>query len=226
MGLLRRVQRMVNASINDLVDRAEDPVKMIKQLVREMEQSVVETQEATAAAMANLKQLQKRQVQNRAEGEKWLTNARLALGRGDEELTRQALRRRKIHTDLEGSYVEQIATQENTVATLKTALAALRAKLDEARARSKVLVSKAQQTKAQDEVRRIASRAPDTSAFAEFERMAERIDERELAVVAAIELDVDTLEAKFEKQEEDAEIEAELVALKEAMAQEPAAPAS
>ena len=226
MGLLKRVQRIVGASINDLVDRAEDPVKMIRQLVREMEQSVVETQEATAAAMANLKQLQKRQGQNQAEAEKWLGNAKAALGQGDEELARQALKRRKIHTDLEASYTEQIATQENTVATLKTALAALRAKLSEARARSKVLVSKAQQTKAQDEVRRITSRSPDTSAFAEFERLAERIDERELAVVAAIELDVDTLEAKFEKQEEDAEIEAELAALKEAMAQEPAASAT
>ncbi|MGD8240239.1 MAG: PspA/IM30 family protein [Armatimonadota bacterium] len=220
MGILTRVRRIVSANVNDVVDKAENPEKMVKQLIREMEQSLAETKAATANALANQKKLERKQAENAAEAQQWENRAALALEKGDEDLARQALRRKKIYADLEQCFVEQVESQKRTVEALKASIAALNAKLDEARARAKLVIARSRRTKVQKKVERTMGKVGDTSAFREFERIAERVDDEELTLAAAAELDVDTLEEKFRRDEEDAEIEFELQELRERVTKE------
>ncbi|MFQ5809257.1 MAG: PspA/IM30 family protein [Armatimonadota bacterium] len=220
MGILTRVRRIVSANVNDVVDKAENPEKMVKQLIREMEQSISETKAATANALANQKKLERKQAENAAEAQQWDNRAALALEKGDEDLARQALRRKKIYADLEQCFVEQVESQKRTVEALKTSIDALNAKLDEAKARAKLVIARSRRTKVQKKVARTMGKVGDTSAFREFERIAEHVDDEELTLAAAAELDVDTLEEKFRKDEEDAEIEFELQELRERVTKE------
>ena len=132
-----------------------------------------------------------------------------------------ALRRKKLYADQTEPLAKQIEQQQRSVETLKTSLAALRLKHDEARAESKVLIARAQRAKAQRKVQKVVGSSLDTSAFDAFERMADRIDEREIEVAAAAEVHVDTVEQRFEDAETDADVEHELARLKEKLAQGP-----
>jgi phage shock protein A len=220
MGILQRMNRIVKANIHDVIDRAENPEKMLKQLIREMEDAVRETQAHTAQAIAGLKKLEKRSGENQAQAKLWEDRAVLALEKNDEDLARQALRRKKLYADQQGEYAAQIESQQRSVETLKTTLAALRAKLDEAKVQSRLLIARAQRAKTQQRVQQVVNRGTDTSAFEDFERMTEKIEERELEVVAATELQMDTLDERFEREEEQVDVEFELQQLKERMAQE------
>jgi len=220
VGILTRVRRIVSANVNDLVDKAENPEKMVKQLIREMEQSIAEIKAAAANALANQKKLERKQAENAAEAQQWENRAALALEKGDEGLARQALRRKKIYADLQQCFAEQVESQERTVEALKASLDALHAKLDEAKARAKLVIARSRRTKVQKKVARTMGKVGDASAFREFERMAERVDDDELTLAAAAELDVDTLEEKFRSEEEDAEIEFELQELRERVGKE------
>ncbi len=220
MGILQRVNRIVKSNIHDLVDRAENPEKMLKQLIREMQGAVKETQTQTAHAIATLKKLEKKASENSAQAKLWEDRAVMALEKEDEDLARQALRRKRLHADQEGEYAAQIESQKRSVDTLKTTLAALRAKLDEAKVQSKLLISRAQRAKTQQRVQQVVDRGTDTSAFEEFNRMAEKIEERELEVAAAAELQVDTLDERFKHEEQEIDVDFELQQLKDRMAQE------
>jgi len=220
VGILTRVRRIISANVNDLVDKAENPEKMVKQLIREMDQAIAEIKAATANALANQKKLERKEAENRAEAQQWENRAAVALEKGDEDLARQALRRKKIYADLQQCFAEQVESQKKTVEALKASLDALHMKLDEARARAKLVIARSRRTKVQKKVARVVGKVGDTSAFREFERIAERVDDDELEIAAAAELDVDTLEEKFRKGEEDAEVEFELQELKERMAKE------
>jgi phage shock protein A len=220
MGLLTRVRRIISANVNDVIDKAENPEKMAKQLIREMEDSVREVKAATTQALANQKKLERKRDENAKEAKLWENRASLALEKGDEDLAREALRRKKIYADLQETFTQQVDSQERTVEALKASLEALYVKLDEARARSKLVIARAQRAKATRGAQVVTAKAGDTSAFDEFERLAERVADEELEVAAAAELDVDGLEEKFRKDEEDADVEFELQALKERMAAE------
>ncbi len=220
MGLLARVRRIVSANVNDVIDKAENPEKMAKQLIREMEDSVREVKQRTTQALANQKKLERKRDENAKEAELWENRAALALEKGDEDLAREALKRKKIYGDLQETFAQQVESQERTVEALKASLDALYVKLDEARARSKLLIARAQRAKAQRAAQVVTAKAADTSAFDEFERLAERVADEELEVAAAAELDVDSLEEQFRKDEEDADVEFELQALKERLAGE------
>ncbi|MFQ6131196.1 MAG: PspA/IM30 family protein [Armatimonadota bacterium] len=218
MGLLTRLRRIMSANVNDLIDKAENPEKMAKQLIREMEDSIREVKANTATAMANHKKLERKREENAGEVKLWEERAVTALEKEDEELAREALKRKRIYAELQESFAQQVASQERTVATLKASLEALYVKLDEAKARSKVLIARSQRARTQKKVQKMVDRAVDTSAFSEFERLAERVEDEEVEVAAAAELDVDDLERKFAKEEEDADVEFELQELKERLA--------
>jgi phage shock protein A len=220
VGILTRVRRIVSANVNDVVDKAENPEKMVKQLIREMEQSIAEIRAGAANALANQKKLERKEAENAAEAQRWDNRAAVALEKGDEDLARQALRRKKIYADLEQCFTEQVESQERTVEALKASLDALHTKLDEARARAKLVIARSRRTKVQKKVARVAGKVGSASAFREFERLAERVDDEELTVAAEAELDVDTLEDKFRRDEEDAEVDFELQELRERLAKE------
>jgi phage shock protein A len=214
MGILTRIRRIISADVNDLIDKAENPEKMAKQLIREMEEALRQARDATANAVANLRKLERKQAENAREAQKWENRAALAVEKGDDDLARQALRRRRINADVAQSFAEQVALQQKSVETLKASLEALRNKLQQAKAKAKVIVARAQSVRASKSVRAAASRTTDVGAFEAFERLAERVADGEVEAAAAAELNVDSLEERFLRDEEDAEIEMELQSLK------------
>jgi len=220
MGLLTRLRRIMSANVNDLIDKAENPEKMAKQLIREMESSIAEVKANTATALANQKKLQRKREENSKQVKLWEERAVIALEQNDEDLAREALKRKRIYAELSDSFAQQVESQERTVAALKASLEALYVKLDEARARSKLLIARSQRARTQKRVQKLVERAVDTSAFSEFERLTERVEDEEMEVAAAAELDVDDLERKFAKEKEDADVEFELQALKQRLAGE------
>ncbi|MBC7287853.1 MAG: PspA/IM30 family protein [Armatimonadetes bacterium] len=214
MGLLQRLRRIISANINALLERAEDPRRMLDELIREMEGAVRDTQDNAAKAIAGLQALHRKREEQEELVRRWDQRAEEALRGGDEEAAREALRRKLQHQGVVEGLERQIQRQQEAVDALKRSLTALRAKLEEARARAEALKAAAAGAEAQRVAAQAVGATADTSAFDEFERMAERIERRADELEAAAELDVDAVEASFAEAEEQQSVEAELEALR------------
>ena len=135
MALLDRVATLVRANLNDLVDRAENPEKMLKQVILDMENQFMQVKTQVAIALADLHLLEKRKKENADKHAEWMRKAELAVDKKDDELARAALERAMSFQHLTESFEQQIADQETQVESLKSALKKLELKLSEARAR-------------------------------------------------------------------------------------------
>lgn len=215
MGLLQRLRRIISSNLNALLDRAENPQRMLDELIKEMEATVRETQDKTAKAIAGLQQLHRKLEEQRELAAQWEQRAEQALREGNEELARQALRRKRRHDTAIAQLQEQAERQQDAVDALKQSLTALREKLEEARSQREVLKARLASAEAQKAAAEATGYTPDTSAFDEFERMAERIETRSDELEAAAALDVDRLAAQFDEQEEEKAVEEELQRLRQ-----------
>jgi len=215
MGILSRVSSLLKANINDLIDRAEDPEKMIKQLIMDMEEGLREAKVAVAAAITEEKKLQQALGENRDQAQKWYAKAELALTKGEEELAREALRRKKIHDENLASFTAQHEEQVKVVAKLKEQLYQLETKLDEAKRKKETLIARHKRAKAQKQIAESLAGISKDNVFAAFERMEDKVENLEAQAQAAEEVQTDTLDDRFAKLGADDDIEAELAKMKE-----------
>jgi phage shock protein A len=215
MGLLQRLRRIISSNLNALMERAENPARMLDQLIAEMEAAVTETQDKAAKAIAALQQLQRKLDEQQELAAQWEARAEDALREGKEDMAREALRRKRSREQAAEQLRAQVSRQEEAVEALKKSLNALRHKLEEARSRREVLKSQLASAEAQRAAAQATGQAVDTSSFHEFERMAERIEARSDELEAAAELDVDAVAAQFEETEEQRAIEEDLQRLRE-----------
>lgn len=192
MALLDRVATLVRANLNDLIDQAENPEKMLKQVILDMENQFMQVKTQVAIALADLHLLQRKKKENEDKHRFYLLAAERAVDKKDDELARAALERGLSFQQLTESFDQQIADQETQVESLKSALKRLEAKLTEARAKVDLLI-------AQHRRSRTANRAADaeqapTGENRVFERMRSKVS-REEALGAAKgelrEMDVD-----------------------------------
>ena len=204
MGVFKRVGRMIRANINDLLDKAENPGKLVKQLILDMEKELGAVKEQVAVAIANQKKLKA----------DWSSKAMLAVDKGEDELAREAIRRKNSHANLERSFLSQWEKQTEAVEALKQGLQQLELKLEEARRQKTLLLAREKQAKTAKQINKTVSKMPDTGAFGAFDRMLERIEDMEAEAEAFTELNTDSLEVKFKKLEGEPDIEAELLELK------------
>jgi phage shock protein A len=218
MGYVRRVRRILASNINDLIDRAENPEKMLNQLTLEMESSIEEAKNRVATAIAAERRLRSHHERERRDAAVWEERAKSAIEQGDDDLAREALRRKKLHGELADSYQRELETQAEGVQGLRSSLEALRRKLEEARMTKRALIARYRTAQARGGLGRIRATVIDTTAFDAFERMADKIEELEIRGQVAAEFAVDALEEKFRTPEEEAAIDAELTELKESMA--------
>jgi phage shock protein A len=218
MGLIERVRSIIRANINDLLDKAENPAKLVKQLILDMEKELGEAKEQVAVAIANEKKLHAKHEENKRLAEEWSSKAMLAVEKSEDDLAREAIRRKNSHANLERSFREQWEKQSSAVETLKQGLQQLDLKLEEARRQKTLLLARQKRAEVAKQINKTVARMPDTGAFEAFDRMAERIEDIEMEAEAIIELNTDTLEAKFKKLEGEPDIEAELLALKDKVA--------
>src|SRR4051794_1798528 len=148
MALLERVSTLIRANLNDLVDKAEDPSKMIKQVILDMENQLLQVKTQVAISIADQHMLEKKQQEHVDRAAEWMRKAELALDRQQDDLARAALERHKSFERTSASFAEQVADQRTQVATLKAALGKLEQKLAEAQAKSEMLVAQHRRARA------------------------------------------------------------------------------
>jgi len=214
MGLLDRVSTLMRANLNDLLDRAEDPEKVIQQLLRDMNNQLMQVKTQVAASIADEKRLHQRFQENQAKSDDWERKAEIALDRGEEDLAKEALSRRNSFGESAKGFEEQWKEQSAQVATLKTALHDLERKIGDAEARKDLLIARSRRAKAETNIRETMAGIGRNSATSEFARMEERVSEQEARAKAATELDSDTLESRFAALEQDNSLDTDLAALK------------
>lgn len=221
MGFFGRLAQLIKSNLNDLISRAEDPEKMLNQVIVDMNTQLVEAKKQVAVAIADEKRLQK-QFQNEASvAEEWERKAMMAVRSGDDQLAKEALLRKKEHDSLAVQYKEQWDKQRVAVEQLKTALRALNNKIEEAKRKKNVLVARKRRAEAMKSIQETMSGLSDTSAFETFDRMAQKIDQIEAEAEAGAELaeeySGDVLKHKFSQLEATAGADQELEALKRKM---------
>ncbi|HEY9187746.1 MAG TPA: PspA/IM30 family protein [Bacteroidota bacterium] len=215
MGIFARMSDIFKANINDLLDKAEDPEKMIKQMVIEMEEAVSKAATAVGQAIANEKMLQKQVDDKKKAAEDWQKKAIQAVNAGRDDLAKQALEKKnsfsKAANDLEPLLIEA----RNTSANLRAQLDKLRAKLEEARLRQNTLIARSQAAKAKKQIAASVSGIGD-DAFANFDKYEQKIIKQESEADALSELaGQDTrLEDEFAKLDSGTAVDDELAQLK------------
>jgi phage shock protein A len=188
MAIFSRIADILKANVNDMIDKAEDPEKMVKQLILEMEQEVDEATQALGQAMGSQKMAAKELADAEAVSADWNDKAKLALKAGNEELARKALDA-KVGIDgqveqLRSSY-EGITEQVNK---LKDQVEGLRVKLDEARARQNVLIARSKMADAAADVATSISSSNMDSAFAKLDKLERKVTQKEATAEAYTEL--------------------------------------
>ena len=213
MGVFDRISRMIRSNISELLDRAEDPEKMLQQIMADMQQDLREAKLQVVAAIRDQKKLETQYRANLVMADKWEKRAILAVEAGDDVPAKEALRRKRTFDRLAQGYKEQLDEQVRSIQLLKTSLAALEAKIEEARRRKDILIARQKRAQAQKTISETMSGISKSSAFASLERMEGRIRAAEEHAEALAEVEVDSLEARFAALGDD-DIDGELAKLK------------
>ncbi|PKK90844.1 MAG: hypothetical protein CVV64_08160 [Candidatus Wallbacteria bacterium HGW-Wallbacteria-1] len=221
MGLITRIIEIIKANINSLLSKAEDPEKMLSQTIIEMNQQYLKAKNQVAATIADKKKLEKQFSTSSGEVKKWEEKAKLAIAKGDDNLAREALKRKKEAEQFAEGYRKQLEQQAKAVDLLKNSLQQLKDKIDEAKRKKDLLVARQKRAGAQVKIQNTMSHMSDDSAFELFDRMEDKISELEAKADAAMEIETDIeggLESKFD-QLELSDVDSDLEALKREMGQ-------
>jgi phage shock protein A len=216
-SIFKRISDVITANINDLIDRVEDPERMIKQIIREMEENISKAKEGVIDAIASEKQLQKELEHHRQQSAEWLNKAEQALQAEKEDLARAALIRKREHDSIIKAIEPSWAAARNTSEQLKTQLRALEAKLEEARRKRSTLIGRQRAAQARQHMDKTMNGfQASLEAQASFARMEDKVAEIESRTEAMAELNSDAsdLEKEFLAMEVEHEVENELDRLK------------
>jgi phage shock protein A len=216
MGFFDRLSRLLRANLNDLVSKAEDPAKILDQSVTDMQTDLVKLRQAVATAIASQKRLQNQAEQADTQAKTWYERAELALKKGEEELARESLSRRKTYQDTATALTNQVNSQAGQVETLKKSLTALEGKIAEAKTKKDMLKARAQAAEAQEQLQSAVGNLSTNSSMAAFEQMEEKVLGLEARSQAAAELAGADLESQFASLQ-GSDVDDELEALKTRM---------
>jgi phage shock protein A len=206
MGLLDRVATLVRANLNDLIDKAEDPSKMIKQVILDMENQLLQVKTQVAISIADQHMLEKKQKEHAEKAAEWLRKAELAVDKEQDDLARAALERQKGAERTAESFEEQITDQRAQVGTLKVALGKLEQKLAEAHAKSDLLHAQHRRARALGKASDAQLAIGGHSASQTFDRMKDKVVRNEAVSQAKAAMVGDNLESRFAQLERDDEV--------------------
>jgi phage shock protein A len=207
MSLLERVATLIRANLNDLVDRAEDPEKMIKQIILDMHNQFIQVKTQVAIALADLHLLEKKKQEYEVGNLEWTRKAELAVEKQRDDLARGALERAMSLSQLAKSFDEQIGDQRTQVDLLKNALRDLDRKIAEAQAKSDLLIAQHRRSRAVSRAADANFKAASRSKTGTFDRLKTTIQREEAIGQAKAELSSQDIEEKFASLEKEEEIE-------------------
>jgi phage shock protein A len=214
MALLERVSTLVRANLNDLIDKAEHPEKMIKQVILDMHNQLLQVKTQVAIAIADQHLLEKRRKENEDKVAEWMRKAELAVDKKEDDLARVALERVESYRELTDGFAQQITDQKAQVDNLKTALRQLEQKLTEAQAKADLLIAQHRRARAVGKASDAKMAAGNGSSAAAFDRMKRKVAHSEALSQAKSEIAADNMEERLAALEKEDRIEQLLVELK------------
>ena len=214
MSLLERVSTLLRANLNDLIDKAENPEKMIKQVILDMQNQLMQVKTQVAIAIADLHVLDKTRQEHADKHAEFLRKAELSVDKGKDDLARAALERAMSCQRLVEGFEQQLADQKAQVENLKTALHKLEEKLVEAQARADLLVTQHRRARAVSRAGEAQLAADNGSQTATFERMKRKVTHEEALGQARAELLGDSVDDQLVALERDEHVERLLADIK------------
>jgi len=217
MGLFDRLWRVIRANINSLVGAAEDPEKILEQAVMDMQEDLVQLRQAVAGAIAAQKRTERQCSQAESTAAEWYQRAQLALQKGEENLAREALTRKKSYQETATAMKASLGQQNAVVTQLKENMRALESKISEAKSKKDMYIARARSAKASERLQEMMGNLNTGSALSAFERMEEKVIQLESRSEAIAELATNDLEKKFLSLEGAEDVDSELAAMKAQM---------
>jgi phage shock protein A len=213
MGLFSRLKTLISANLNHLISKAEKPEKMLNQLIIEMDEQLIESKKAVAQAIADEKRLERDMNIQLNQAAEWERKAKLAIGKGDDELAKEALLRKQENDNAALEYRKQWEAQHTAVEKLKISLKELMGKIEKAKREKNLLIARAKRAEAQQKIQDTVSNVSgNRSAFDAFDRMSQKVDQLEAQADATQELadftsnsDLDKRFAELEKSDNSAD---------------------
>ena len=217
MGIFSRFADIVNSNINAILDKAEDPEKMVRLIIQEMEDTLVEVRSTSAKTLAEKKELARRVEQLNQEAQQWQEKAELALVKDREDLARAALLERQKSSDAAASVEKELEHVESHIEKLQQEVATLQDKLADAKARQKAIVLRQRSAESRLEVKKALDSAKVEDALNRFERYESKIDGLE-SQVEAYDLGKKSLSDEIADLQKNEQVDDELAALKKKLA--------
>ena len=220
MAIFERLGDLVRSNVNDLLDRAENPEKMVKQIIIDMEEQLRDATSGYATAMAGVNQVRKQMEQAQAQSKEWERKAKMALSAGNEELAKQALVKKSDADNLAATYSTNYETMNTRLMDMKSQIDILKQKLSEARSRQAMLIARSKMADANEAMAKSLGNMDSGSAFAKMDKMEAKIADKEARADAFSEVSgVDTMTETdpFAAMEQDMAVNSDLERLKKEM---------
>ncbi len=217
MGVFSRFTDIINSNINNLLDKAEDPAKMVRLIIQEMEDTLVEVRSSSAKTLADKKDLARQVSRFEKDAQQWQDKAELALSKGREDLARAALLEKKKCSDNAASIAEELSHVDEHISKLQSEISQLQDKLADAKARQKAIVIREKTANSRLKVKKNIDSERVNDALSRFDRYESKIDGIE-AQVESYDLGSKSLSDEIADLAADESVDDELAQLKAKMA--------
>lgn len=214
MPIFEKIRRIFNSNINDLLDRVEDPEKVLNQLLDDMQHELKEVKIQVAAAIRDGNRFEAQCKENLENAEKWEKRAIVFIQNGDDVRAKEALRRKRAAADSADSFREQFEAQQQSVSVLKDGLTTLEQKIEEAKQKRALLIARQRRAEAERAIHQTVSGISDSSTLNAFDRIQDKVLDAEAEAEALSEMRQPSLEDEFDKLDKKDEIDDELAKLK------------
>ena len=216
MGIFSRFTDIINSNINNLLDKAEDPAKMVRLIIQEMEDTLVEVRSSSAKTLADKKELTRQVTRFENEAQQWQEKAELALSKDREDLARAALMEKKKSSESSQALVQELVHIEEHISKLQDEISQLQDKLADAKSRQKAIVMREKTVNSRLKVKKNIDSARVNDALGRFDRYERKIDDIE-AQVESYDLGRKSLADEIAELESDEKVDDELASLKAKM---------
>lgn len=219
MAIFERISDLVRSNINDLIDKAENPEKMVKQIIIDMEDQLRKATQGLGTAMGSLNQVKKQLENAKEQSNNWQAKAKACLEQGNEELAKQALENKVKQDKMVTQYQEMSNSMEAQVNEIKSQIDVLKQKLEEARSKQAMLVARSQMADAKSQMAKTLGNMDSKSAFAKMDKMEQKIEQKESQADAFSQISgvEDAPNDPFAQMDQENSINAELEKLKQKM---------